>query len=129
MHFGKYGMERKKFEQIIHELADCHYESVTKAPGKLVPSIGRMNNFGDWVPEKFELSEEFTQADHLIIKRLKKAEEICNFCRDVVQGQPTVHIQCKRGRYQTENWAVKCRQCKKEIEYRDFVAISKQCDK
>jgi hypothetical protein len=119
-------MEQKQLEQLLDTMGISYTHTATKPTAQLHPSQGRYTMTGDWIETEFTPN---IKATGLKITTIPNKPGVCEYCSLVVENKPVIHAQCKFGRYQTVDWKIKCRDCKKPIEYTDYRAAQKAQDK
>ncbi len=119
-------MEQKQFEQLLDAMGITYTHTSTRPTSQLHQSQGRYTMTGDWVETEYIPSVE---NDGVKIEAIPNESNVCDHCGLVVDKQPVIHVQCKVNRFKSTDWKIKCRDCKKEIDYIDFKASIKSVDK
>ena len=119
-------MEQKQLEQILTTMGISYSHTSTRPTAQIHASTGRYNTSGDWVETEFTPSIEDTG---ILIKKIPDQSQVCIHCDLVVDKHPVIQIKCKSNRWLTPDWKIKCVDCKKPIEYKDYRAAERSQDK
>ncbi len=119
-------MEQKQFEQLLDIMGISYTHTASKPTSQLHQSRGRYSSTGDWIEEEYIPNKMDTGVK---IEAIPKETGVCEHCNLVVDELPVIHIQCKVNRFKSTDWKIKCKTCKKEIDFRDFKQSVKSVDK
>ena len=119
-------MDQKQLERLLDSMGISYTHTATKPISQLHPSKGRYTMTGDWIETEYSPKVEQVGVK---IDSIPEECKICEHCNLVVDKPPVIHLQCKVNRFKSTDWKVKCRDCKKEIDYVDFKASIKSIDK
>lgn len=119
-------MEQKLFEQLLDAMGIAYTHTSTRPTQQLHQSLGRYSTTGEWIEEQYI---PMTKPDGIKVTTIPDESGICDHCSLVVDKLPVIHIQCKVNRFKSTDWKIKCKDCKKEIDFRDFKQSVKSVDK
>jgi hypothetical protein len=119
-------MEKKLFEEMLNSMGIAYTHTASRASSQLRPSQGHYNISGSWIEDDFILNAE---PDGVEIKSFPKTPVVCEYCDLLVDKTPVIQVQCKNNKFDKTEWKIKCKGCKKDIEYKDFNAGLKPEDK
>ena len=119
-------MEQKRLEQLLSSMGISYTHTATKPTAQLHPSQGRYSTTGDWIETEFNPQVEMTGVK---VTDIPSDPGVCEYCDLVVDKPPVIHLQCKVNRFKTTDWKIKCQNCKKVIEYKDFKQSLDSSDK
>lgn len=119
-------MDKKQFEQLLDSMGISYTHTANRATQQLHQSRGRYTMTADWIEEEFVPNSE---PDGVLIEKIKQEPQVCDYCDVIVDNAPYLNIQYKINRYKSTDWKIRCRTCKKEIDFRDFKASLKSDDK
>lgn len=119
-------MEQKRLERLLDTMGISYTHTATKPTQQLHPSKGRYTMTGDWVETEYTPQVEDVGVK---INQMPKETSVCEYCNLVVDNRPVIHLQCKVNRFKSTDWKIKCKDCKKEIDFRDFKQSIKSVDK
>jgi hypothetical protein len=119
-------MDQKQLERLLDSMGISYTHTATKPTQQLHPSRGRYTMTGDWIEEEYSPQVEPVGVR---VDAIPDESKICDHCGYVVDKQPVIHIQCKVNRFKSTDWKIKCKDCKKEIEFKDFKQSLKSVDK
>lgn len=118
-------MDKKQFEDLLNSMGISYTHTASRATSNSRESLGRYSTTGDWIEEEIVLNAE---PDGIKIKALPNEPCVCDHCGLVVDKAPVINVTCKVNRWKTD-WRVKCQDCKKILEYKDFQQSLKSGDK
>lgn len=119
-------MEKQKLEQCLTAMGVKYTHGVKTGSPKSVETKGHYNMNAGWIEDEVIFN---TEPDGIVITEMPQETQVCEYCDSLVDKAPIIHLQCKTNRFRTVDWKVKCRDCKKEIEYKDFKSLNKSADK
>lgn len=119
-------MEKKRFEELLDTMGIVYTHTASRATQQSRQSLGRYTMTGDWIEEETILNSE---PDGVKIEEIACSPSVCDYCDLIVDKPAVLNIQYKINRFKSTDWKVKCKTCRKELDFMDFKQSIKSDDK
>jgi hypothetical protein len=119
-------MQLKLLIALLDKMNVSYKYTANRAAAQFHPTVGHYNLGGDWIEDELVLA---TDSDGIEITKIPACTKPCEYC-GIVQSKGTYVIaQIKTPAYYDQSWRIRCKTCKKDLDYNSFIGDKNSNDK